>query len=532
MNPDRQAMIEGRRGRPSDLDRSRPVDSDRSRPSDSNRSRSDRDRDDRRDRPRDRDYSSRDHRRDITAPRRDRHARVSKPSSRTPTSSSSSARFLTQDQQSEQFVADEDKFVLQQAKKKADIRVREARATPIDNLVFPLRYIEERRADWDEEEDVVDIDVPEPAAVLQSATPAQLAELKAEIASYRTLETNPASREYWDVVHTLATEALAASNTRVAAGVKQDIDKILAPKSLDQLAVLERQIRQKLAADDPDIDVDYWEQLLHSLLVWSARARLAAISESMRRARAALLRPRNPQKADALEAGALPVVPVATQQQQQQQQQQHKQQQHKQPAPMEKAAVSLKAAASASAGAPPPGTARFAQTGPEDFSAATKALYEREVARGIREDEEVFAAEEAVPTSSAAAAAAASGKYRPRKPRYFNRVQMGYDWNKYNQTHYDHDNPPPKVVQGYKFNIFYPELLDKTKAPTFKIIRDNGRRQGESAGGAAGEEDTCLIRFIAGAPYEDVAFRIVDREWDYSSKKERGFKSSFDNHDV
>jgi len=45
-------------------------------------------------------------------------------------------------------------------------------------------------------------------------------------------------------------------------------------------------------------------------------------------------------------------------------------------------------------------------------------------------------------------------KYRPRKPRYFNRIHTGYEWNKYNQTHYDHDNPPPKIVQGYKFNIF------------------------------------------------------------------------------
>ena len=37
----------------------------------------------------------------------------------------------------------------------------------------------------------------------------------------------------------------------------------------------------------------------------------------------------------------------------------------------------------------------------------------------------------------------------------------GYEWNKYNQTHYDSDNPPPKVVQGYKFNLFYPDLIDK-----------------------------------------------------------------------
>jgi hypothetical protein len=37
-----------------------------------------------------------------------------------------------------------------------------------------------------------------------------------------------------------------------------------------------------------------------------------------------------------------------------------------------------------------------------------------------------------------------------------------------------------------------------------------------------------LIRFIAGPPYEDIAFRIVDKEWDYSAKRDRGFKSSFD----
>lgn len=28
------------------------------------------------------------------------------------------------------------------------------------------------------------------------------------------------------------------------------------------------------------------------------------------------------------------------------------------------------------------------------------------------------------------------------------KVKTGYEWNKYNQTHYDHDNPPPKIVQG------------------------------------------------------------------------------------
>lgn len=176
------------------------------------------------------------------------------------------------------------------------------------------------------------------------------------------------------------------------------------------------------------------------------------------------------------------------------------------------------------AGNPEGDASRFAIGGNDEFSQATKALYEREVARGVGENEEIFAGEEDVTSKSTAAWA---DKYRPRKPRYFNRVQMGYEWNKYNQTHYDHDNPPPKVVQGYKFNIFYPDLIDTSKAPTYKLERENGRKRGQSFA-RAGEEDTCLIRFIAGPPYEDIAFRIVDKEWDYSAKRERGFKSSFE----
>lgn len=107
-----------------------------------------------------------------------------------------------------------------------------------------------------------------------------------------------------------------------------------------------------------------------------------------------------------------------------------------------------------------------------------------------------------------------SDKYKPRKPRFFNRVKTGYEWNKYNQTHYDHDNPPPKRVQGYKFNIFYPDLIDKTKAPTYYLEKDP-----ES-------DETVLLRFHAGPPYEDVAFKIVNCEWQLSHNF--GFRVVFD----
>jgi hypothetical protein len=91
-------------------------------------------------------------------------------------------------------------------------------------------------------------------------------------------------------------------------------------------------------------------------------------------------------------------------------------------------------------------------------------------------------------------------KFKSRKPRYFNSVSTGFEWNKYNSTHYDTDNPPPKQVQGYKFNIFFPDLIDKTVAPTYVIQEED-----DSSG------DTVLIRFKAGAPYEDIAFRIVNK---------------------
>lgn len=104
-------------------------------------------------------------------------------------------------------------------------------------------------------------------------------------------------------------------------------------------------------------------------------------------------------------------------------------------------------------------------------------------------------------------------KYLSRKPRYFNRVRTGYDWNKYNQTHYDHDNPPPKTVQGYKFNIFYPDLIDKTKTPTFVLEPTKSN-------------EFCIIRFRAGPPYEDVAFKIINREWNRSRK--HGYKCTFE----
>ena len=108
-----------------------------------------------------------------------------------------------------------------------------------------------------------------------------------------------------------------------------------------------------------------------------------------------------------------------------------------------------------------------------------------------------------------------SKEYKPIKPRFSNKKIIGFDWNRYNQAHYDNDNLPPKAVTGYRFNIFYPNLVDKTQTPRFYLQRSE-------------TPDMCIIRFESGAPYEDVAFKIINREWntrvkgDYINQFDKG----------
>jgi hypothetical protein len=101
---------------------------------------------------------------------------------------------------------------------------------------------------------------------------------------------------------------------------------------------------------------------------------------------------------------------------------------------------------------------------PSGADLASEALFRAEAEEELEEEEELFNVEENITNPRTYNW---EDKYRPRKPRYFNRVHTGYEWNKYNQTHYEYgfiftdhcsnltplnsgENPPPKVVQGYK----------------------------------------------------------------------------------
>ena len=68
-------------------------------------------------------------------------------------------------------------------------------------------------------------------------------------------------------------------------------------------------------------------------------------------------------------------------------------------------------------------------------------------------------------------------------------------------------NSLPAFTDLSQFNIFYPDLIDKSKAPTYKIVKEPGN------------DETVILQFSAGPPYEDIAFRIVNREWEFSHKR-------------
>jgi hypothetical protein len=415
-------------------------------------------------------------------------------------------RSETEDVQYKAWLAQEDDFMLIQAKKRAVIRVREGRPKPIDAFVINLKLIEEDerpRILGDDEiegdefyitdpDDIIKVHLSRRCSNRQTLSVQEMTELKEDIKEYIGMEKSKRNKDFWLAITMILDDFQSRSTTapesRAVINVSDDIDKLLSTKTYAQLETLEDQINAKLRGNEP-VDVDYWEQLLRSLKVWKAKAFLRVLHEPVLKAR-----PNPPKQSFPLRP--LPTEPVKTEQNKQEEEE----------------------------------TFNEELEDNEAFTQAASSMFDTETTRiveeGVETEEDFNVEADDVEILEPAWA----NEHRPRKPKFFNRVVMGYEWNKYNQTHYDEANPPPKVVQGYKFNIFYPNLVDTSKTPTYKVERNRQKRRyvGGGGGTSAGEDETCIIRFTAGAPYLDVAFRIIDRDWDYSSRFNRGFKSSFD----
>ena len=101
--------------------------------------------------------------------------------------------------QEDAWVADEDRFVLQQQKKKAALRVKGGRARPIDWLAVTLRFVDPTRDLLDEEVEDHELEIVDPEGVLEGLSDDELSDLAREIDDYLTLESNRSNRDYWNV---------------------------------------------------------------------------------------------------------------------------------------------------------------------------------------------------------------------------------------------------------------------------------------------------------------------------------------------
>jgi Conserved mid region of cactin len=103
------------------------------------------------------------------------------------------------DAEEDQWVAGEDRFVLDQAKKRAILRVRGGRAQPIDWLAVILRAIDKSDDMLDENEEEGELDIVDPEGVFEGLNREQLETLERDIDTYLAREIAPANQEFWNV---------------------------------------------------------------------------------------------------------------------------------------------------------------------------------------------------------------------------------------------------------------------------------------------------------------------------------------------
>ncbi|XP_006027263.1 cactin [Alligator sinensis] len=446
----------------------------------------------------------------------------------------------------------EDNFHLQQAKLRSKIRIRDGRAKPIDLLA---KYISA-------EDDDLAVEMHEPYTFLNGLTVSDMEDLLEDIQVYMELEQGK-NVDFWRDMTIITEDEISKLRKLEASGkgpgerregvnasVSSDVQSVFKGKTYNQLQALYQGIEGKIRAGGPNLDIGYWESLLQQLKAYMARARLRERHQDVLRQKLYKLKQEQGVESE-------PLFPILK-----------KDPSSPSDRPDPEESTSVQPGPSSEPGEEAETEAKgdgegeavlmeedLIQQSLDDYDAgkysprllgsnelpfdahvieaeedlqrllllrqqlqvtgdATESaedIFFRKAKEGMGADEAQFSVE--MPLTGKAYLWA--DKYRPRKPRFFNRVHTGFEWNKYNQTHYDFDNPPPKIVQGYKFNIFYPDLIDKRSTPEYflEACQDN--------------KDFAILRFHAGPPYEDIAFKIVNREWEYSHR--HGFRCQFAN---
>lgn len=362
----------------------------------------------------------------------------------------------------------EEEFHREQIRVRSVIRILEGREKSIDLLVKNIILAESGLAENSREDDetkeklsLIDAEMRSPIEIIDSVDNQGLEDLLEDCKSFKELESSKSSPHvnYFDQLQLIIRcelKSRKSSDRAVHRSVMKEVTQLMKGKSSDELDRLQSDI-EKSIRENKYGDREYWEAMAKEVTLQRAKKYVLEIHDNALKQhmeRLIIAHSAQPKRIEPTEDESSATV---------------------------------------------------------DDSAKAKVLLKLEQEKGFDEDEGQLLSSEEVQLPPKHYPWA--DRIQPRKPRYFNRVRTGYDWNKYNTTHYDRDNPPPRMIQGYKFSIFYPDLIDPHQTPKFFVE-------------ATDNNDIAIIRFHAGPPYEDVAFRIVNKQWD--THKYSGYKCLFD----
>ncbi|CAB0008248.1 unnamed protein product [Nesidiocoris tenuis] len=179
--------------------------------------------------------------------------------------------------QFESWATQEDEFHLEQARLRSKIRISDGRAKPIDLLA---KYINS-----DEEVDAVEM--TEPYTYLNGLSIKDLEDLLEDIKVYIKLEHGK-NLDYWNDITVIVDDELyrlrkleKKSEIEAAVGrrdgihesVATEVASVFKGKTANQLAAMQKQIEKKINEKE-GVDIGYWESLLSQLKAHMARARL------------------------------------------------------------------------------------------------------------------------------------------------------------------------------------------------------------------------------------------------------------------
>ena len=381
-------------------------------------------------------------------------------------------RRLRDAEQFEDWQAKEEDFHRDQTRLRSLLRLAGGRSRPVDRLARNVLLVElgEKAMKGDEDDysaaqrcegDALraladlDVEVQPPARVLEGLSRGQLEEISTDAREYAAREGSDGKwRDFWRALLVLIDDALEGSDGRALGAVSSDVQSLLRGKTRDELERTALQARQRAEVAQDD---SYWRAVARAADRAAATRTLDDAHRELLQRQLVILKWRteklrqDPEAANRLRRQDAPAVVQG------------------------------------------------------DIDEAGDELRAREASRGFADDEEQMLASSEVETKDV------SGL---RKPRYLNRIKTGYERNKDNQAHYTPEEPPAKTVQGYKFNIFYPDLVDPSKPPIYKLEA------------CPGSDDFAILRFKAGPPYRDVAFKIVNQQWE--SQPKRGFRCVFE----